>query len=239
MNVCHRYKLVWWASARCASRFTSAFLSPLEFYNYDTSGDVGVEFYNAYGSDIIFEPLGDIYKSHSHRMEIPPCATEYKIIANIRNPYDRFYSNYRLQAMEYRRGELGRAIDSSDVLITFEDWAHNTLNSMDMNNYNIFDDRYELSDVDNISYLIRYESLLDGIFSIPYVDNLYNSNDVYREWVTPNLATEDKNSGFRGGLPHQHQTFRDVYTAEIATKVYSIYKLHFEAFGYDKNSWKK
>ena len=90
MNISHRYKLIWWASGRCASRFTSRILSPLQFYNYDEPiiTKLGPYFDLLHEDDSSDLPMG----AFSHKLIVPANIdlSGYKIIANIRNPYDIF-----------------------------------------------------------------------------------------------------------------------------------------------------
>lgn len=236
MNVSHRYKLIWWATARCASRYTTQFIAPLEFYNYDSPN---AKFKALFFSDVVFQPSTDEYISFSHKTTIPTGMEDYKVIANIRNPYDRFYSNYRLQELEYLRGELGRMPSDSDVVNSFQNWAPKRFAFLESTNYDVIYDKHELTNIDRIDYLIRYESLVEDILKIPHISDLYASNAVYKKWVDDVLSNTEPYGGYRGALPYSTQKFTDVYTEEIADKVYSIYKLQFDAFGYDKNSWKK
>ena len=236
MNVSHRFKLVWWATSRCASRYTSGILSPLVFYNYDEDARP------IYGSDLIFDDTnGQEEVAFSHILETPAEFTDYKVIASIRNPYDYFYSNYRLTQLEYLRGQLAQngiyeIPDPKNLKYTFEEWAYLMFDNYKSYDFTIYVGRDDLSNFDDIDYLIRYENLKNDIMKIPAVIELYNSNDTYKSTVDV-LLGESKET-YRDSLALKSQNFRDVYTEDIANMVYDLYKPQFDTFGYDRDSWK-
>ena len=237
MNVSHRYKLVWWATSRCASRFTLGFLSPLVFYNYDKDNKP------LYGSNFIFDDTsGQEEVAFSHMLETPAEFADYKVIASIRNPYDYFYSNYRRTQLEYLRGKLAQngiyeIPDSNDLKYTFKEWAYLTFDKYKRDDFTIYSSKHELTNFDDIDYLIRYEKLKNDIMKIPEVIELYNSNDTYKSHID-SLLNETKD-GYRDSIALKSQNFTDVYTEDIANMVYQLYKPQFDTFGYDKDSWKK
>ena len=238
MNISHRYKLIWWASGRCASRFTSRILSPLQFYNYDEPiiTKLGPYFDLLHEDDSSDLPMG----AFSHKLIVPANIdlSGYKIIANIRNPYDIFYSNYRLESIEHLRGILKKNPTESDIQVSFEDWAKIEMEFYYNNIEQIKNawDIYNLQKKSDVDYLIRYEYLNDDILNVPLISELYNSNEVYNKVV--NSLLEDPTE-YRRGLPHINQTFKDVFNEEMANYVYERYKYQFDEFGYDKDSWKK
>jgi hypothetical protein len=236
MNVSHRFKLVWWATSRCASRYTSGILSPLVFYNYDEDARP------IYGSNLLLDTIDPSKTvSFSHIIQTPSEFKDYDVIANIRNPYDTFYSNYRLEALEYLRGSrqtLGiyDIPNVSEIEYTFEEWANRKFTYLENAGWTLTNDRYELHNRDEITYLVRYENLNEDLMNIPHVRDLYNSNDRYRSYV--DFIKEENNTGYRSSLAFESERFTDVYTEEIANKVYNLYKLQFDLFGYDRDSWK-
>lgn len=239
MNVCHRYKLIWWATSRCASRYTSAFLSPLGFYNYDSNdGDV----LPIFNSGLIF-PIesGSEQLPFTHKLQVPLGFEDYDIIANIRNPYDTFYSTYRLQMMEYLRGKLQRddiydipSVD--DVEMSFEDWATAKFEYYDRIGWDIMDSVYELT-TNNVKYLIRYENLNSDIMAIPEVSHMYDTYPLYKKIADDSL--QSTKAEYRDSLVLKYETFQDVYTQKIADSVYRFYKPQFDLFNYNRDSWKK
>lgn len=237
MNVSHRYKLVWWATSRCASRFIHAFLSPLVFYNYDSDNKP------LYGSNFIFDDTsGQEEVAFSHILETPAEFADYKVIASIRNPYDYFYSNYRLTQLEYLRGKLAQngvyeIPDSNDLKYTFEEWAYLTFDKYKSYDFTIYSSTHELSNFDDIDYLIRYENLKNDIMKIPAVIELYNSNDTYKSTIDELLGMGK--DVYRDSIALKSENFTDVYTEDIANMVYDLYKPQFDTFGYDRDSWKK
>lgn len=237
MNVSHRYKLVWWATSRCASRYTSSFLSPLVFYNYDNGAKP------VYNSDLIFDDTnGQDEVSFSHILQTPSEFTDYKVITSIRNPYDYFYSNYRLTQMEYLRGDLSQKgifeiADPADIKYTFEEWVYLDFKKYEGMHYTRYDSKHELSNFNDIDYLIRYENLKNDIMKIPAVIELYNSNDIYKSHIDSLL--NDTKDDYRDSLPFKSENFTDVYTEDIANMVYELYKPQFDTFGYERDSWKR
>ena len=78
MNVSHEYKMIWWAPERTATKLTAQILK-----NYNFEYFVGKNNY---------KKLCDPY--HSHDLNIPEGCENYKIICNMRNPYDRVLGLY-------------------------------------------------------------------------------------------------------------------------------------------------
>lgn len=238
MNVSHRYKLVWLASSRCASRFTAQLLSPLQFYNYDDGIITKIKPYY----DLIYEDSRpDLeFTSFSHKIIVPDFLdlSDYEVIANIRNPYDVLYSDYRLEHMEYLSDTLQRRPSETEITISFQDWARIQIEYY-YRNIEVLGsdlDYYRLKNGKNISHLIRYEHLIDDIVKIPHLRGLYETNEIYRELLDSSIF--DSNP-YRADLPFINQSFKDVYTQEIADYVYERYRYQFDEFGYDKESWKK
>jgi hypothetical protein len=238
MNISHKHKLIWWATSRCASRFTSRILGPLQFYNYDDNEITKHPFF-----DLIYENDGQDLKttSFSHKLILPEGVdvSGYRLIANIRNPYDVFYSNYRLENIEYLRGKLKRTPDESEIIKSFVEWGTSEMQWYYKNIEQIKNawDIYDLQTSNGVDYLIRYEHLIDDIMSIPDISNLYKTNIDYRYFVD-SIITQPY-GGFRVDLPLAEQTFKDVFTQELADFIYDRYKYQFDIFGYDKDSWKK
>jgi len=89
MNINRENKIIWWAPERCATKLTAEIFKKLGFEVFDKEKQD-------------FVSLSEHY--HSHDIVFPEEFKDYKLICNIRNPYDRvlsFYLNFTSVGKNY------------------------------------------------------------------------------------------------------------------------------------------
>ena len=81
MNISHKHKTIWWAPERAGTKITRKILSNYDFLVFDPK----------IGDEVSIET-----RYTSHLNEIPEKYLDYKLICNVRNPYDRVFSIFIL-----------------------------------------------------------------------------------------------------------------------------------------------
>jgi hypothetical protein len=222
MNINRDLKLIWWAPERCATKITAEIFRKFNF-----------EVYNE--SDQTFLPLEGNY--HSHNIGIPAGLEDYKIICNVRNPYDKvlsFYLNFTSVGKHFlylksRKTELMKKIDTF-CLELFEysinqGFSFNLEREVPVRNY-----------VSKLSFdhilpnkLIRMENLVEDFGSLDFVRES-------KFWQSGEIQQMIENNNFYNKRPF---SFNDLYTKDSAARVFNYYKKHFFICGYDPFSFTK
>ena len=147
---------------------------------------------------------------YTHNIGIPIGYEDYKIVILIRNPYSRMVSTWNLEAF------IDKSKDSTPK-ISFDIFARNK-------KFIDFDTAKKTKAPD---YFIRYENLQDDVINLPFLDK---TDTNIQEIISQNISTNNYSSS--------SDDYKKYYTEELANIVYNINKKEFEAFSYDKNSWK-
>ena len=92
MNISHEHKIIWWAPERCGTKATAHIFSKLGF-EYFADETETLHIVKRRSAELTEEQIdnGGIYYQ-SHSLKYPEKYSDYKIICNIRNPYDRMLS---------------------------------------------------------------------------------------------------------------------------------------------------
>ena len=104
MNINRDLKIIWWAPERCATKLTAEIFKKFNFEVFDEKKNH-------------FTKLSETY--HSHQISLPEQFHDYKIICNVRNPYDKvlsFYLNFTSVGKHFvylknKKDELKNKID--------------------------------------------------------------------------------------------------------------------------------
>ena len=220
MNVNRELKLIWWAPERCGTKITSKILEKFNFEVYDEKKD-------------IYSPLSQTY--HSHDIGVPEKFQDYKVICNVRNPYDKvlsFYLNFtsigkNFVFLKNRKFDLQKRIENF-TLELFEYAINqkvlvNMSREVPVRNY-----VSKLHFNDTIpDYLIRMENLKEDISKLSFISE---SN----EWRSGEIQESIENNDFINKRPFK---FQDLYTMSSASKVFNYYRKHFYICGYDPFSF--
>jgi hypothetical protein len=220
MNVSHTHKTIWWAPERTATNATAQIFKNYDFY-YNPTSDI---------SNLL--KLCEPY--HSHEIEFPEEFRDYKVICNVRNPYDRVlsifvnfvygsklvYTKDKEESFKYRFKVF---VDES-ILSNIEFINENTeKGSMDILHYFT---KYEFS-TKSPDFFIRMENLKEDLGKIDFILN----SDQWKNSEFDNFIEKNK---FIMKRPYR---FQDLYTFDVAKKVFHFFKNHFFLANYDPFSF--
>lgn len=196
MNVSHEVRWVWWAPGRCATRSVYAFLSQYDFV--DMSGDT---------------PPGYPGRAdgYTHNLGVPYGCENYRVMMQVRNPYSRLVSMWRLECLsDYR--------PIQQATTPFADFAK-TRNSLDLSM------AYRTKTPDMI---IRQETLSRDLAVVPFVD----LTDTVQRSMFDRFIVFNRYTG--GDI----FDWRLLYNNRLADLVYESNRAAFEDLGYDRYSWR-
>ena len=222
MNVNRELKLIWWAPERCGTKITAEIFKKLGFEVYDEKNNT-------------FTPLSETY--HSHRITIPEQFSEYKIICNVRNPYDKvisFYLNFTSVGSNFvffknRKNEVKDKINNF-TLELFE-YAINQKVLVNMSR--------EIPVRDYVSKLTFDKRLPDFLIRVENLEEDFSKIDFIKQskmWDSGEIQQLIKDNEFINKRPFD---FNDLYSFESARRVFDYYKKHFYVCDYSPFSFTK
>jgi hypothetical protein len=222
MNVNRELKIVWWAPERCGTKITAEIFRKFDF-----------EIYNPINKE--FTPLTEKY--HSHTIDLPDEFKDYKIICNVRNPYDKilsFYLNFTSVGRHFvylknKKEELKNKIDTF-TLELFEYAINQRILENKIDKIPVRDYVAKLN-FDGIipQNLIRMENLVDDLSQLEFI-----TESSY--WKSGEIIDLISNNKFYNKKPFE---FTDLYSFQSASRVYNYYKKHFFICDYDPFSFTK
>lgn len=220
MNVNRELKIVWWAPERSATKITADILRKFNFEIYDEIKD-------------IYLPLSTNY--HSHDIKIPKKFEDYKIICNVRNPYDKilsFYLNFtsvgkHFVFMKNKKEELVKKID-----IFCSELFEYAINQQILVNHErkipVKDYISKLSfDYKIPNNFLRMENLIEDFSKLDFIleSKFWKSGEI-QDMINKNQYINTR--------PYR---FDELYSFAAASRVYDFYKKHFFICGYDPYSF--
>ena len=221
MNISHKHKTIWWAPEKTGSKVTSHILKNYDFFYYERYPNSEIK------------GLCDPY--HSHDIVFPEKYSDYELICNIRNPYDRVLSifiNFSTLCMVYTKDKVDDYRKKFEIFIKLMFLSPNMSSDVEyeptLTNLGRFLKKVNFSNkVPNV--FIRMENLENDLKSLDFVKNtdLWEKSDF---------------SGFLGKnefIKKRPFHFSDVYTQTSAKYVYEYFKNHFYLCDYDPFSFTK
>jgi len=232
MNISHKNKALWWASARCASRAT---FKILELYDF-TQPSHAIQYQHSVSFLGLVPGAKEIF-DYSHNIGVPPGAEKYFLMMNIRNPYSRAVSWW------YSResGNIDPNAPQKGFFITFEDFIKKRTSKY-KNGVTILGDYEKGVELKKPDLFIRYEHLEEDIKKIPFVD--WSDPMVktrYNTYILKNSfhnAESDRGMMDRNKDDDRYVDWKKYYTEELADLIWRGHQKQFDLFGYDKDSWK-
>lgn len=215
MNISYKNEVIWLAPERTATSITKKILEKYDFF--------------AIKRKFNFEPvnLSDVKQSHSN--EIPDEFRHFKIICNIRNPYDRVfgcYLNFFLQRAITRK--------ETDVKTRFNNWLKKTFLN---HRFEVFLGDYYSDSVNyfnkwtfeniNPDFVIKSENLLGDTLKIPFIEK---ENTEY-------LTSLEKLCEENSYINKRYHHFNQLYEFENAKLIYHYFKPVFYKFNYSPFSF--
>lgn len=168
--------------------------------------------------DTIFE----IFQNNDYEL-----IQDYKSVACVRNPYDRFFSAWKHGNQHYKT--LSRD-DLKSEFKNFVNWFSTQTVESDIKMYAHYQHQRKF-------ICFNQKILVDWLFHIETL-----SEDVERfkqefnqlEIVPyPFIKCVTKENVMETTIP-----YNEIYDEDMANKIYNYYKSDFKIFGYEKNSWK-
>ena len=194
MSYSEKFKVVWLNPMRTATRSCISFQKKLGFEEW------GV-----------------------HSFQIPKERDDYQIIVNIRNPYSRLVSLYKINCI-WKKTEF--------VIEGFEPWVTHALHD-DNRIENISTVHLDLL-IDNLpkkpDVFVKIETLEDDLKKLWFIkDNL--------ELLSSDFESQINNNRYINEY-REHIPWQNFYNQELADFVYQKTQKQFEMFNYEKDSWK-
>jgi hypothetical protein len=204
INISEKYKVILWLWKKCGTSHMAKIMNNFDFKYYKIKDDTLI--------------LHDNKVNQKHYCNLFNGHEKYKILAAIRNPYTRFFSEYTFNRLpeEFFPNDSNRE--------NFRIFIYQTTVYSDIFTYNCIDFSQRIPD-----YPVRLENLYEDYSKIPFiVESDYFKSGELKKYVNKkiNVSNEDEN------------LWRKFYTQEIADIIYYRMPRYFELFGYDKNSWK-
>lgn len=219
MNISHKHKTIWWAPERSGTKITREILSKYDFFVFDPKTEDEVTLRTRYTS---------------HLNEIPEKYSDYKLISNVRNPYDRVLSIFLNTVYE------NIALEKSKhpiVRKSFNKWLTNAfvgekmIVSLDTNysaknfNNNYFS-KWTFSGK-KPDFLIRMENMVEDLESIEFIQN-------DESWNSMEISEILENNTYKTERAVKFDQMYDFYGAKL---VYHYFKFVFNIVPYDPFSF--
>lgn len=156
---------------------------------------------------------------NDHDLKIPQEKIHYYHICNVRNPYSRLVSLYKL--FVHNRKHLN---------INFEDWIDGVFNNV----FESYDNQVELNLLLSkpIDRIVRLEFLEGDLKEIYFIkENFENLTEIFER----NIKTNEYLGEFEEFDDREWYSF---YNQNMADKVFKKLEKQFELFNYNRNYWK-
>jgi hypothetical protein len=162
-------------------------------------------------------------ESATHKFLIPEDKVDYHYFLNIRNPYSRIVSLYKINCI-WKKTEF--------VIEGFEPWVMSALHD-DNRIANISTVHLDLL-IDNLpkkpDVFVKIETLEDDLKKLWFIkDNL--------ELLSSDFESQINNNRYINEY-REHIPWQNFYNQELADFVYQKTQKQFEMFNYEKDSWK-
>jgi hypothetical protein len=204
INVSKKHKTILWLWRKCGSTHMTKVMNNFGFKQH--------EIYN----DKLILVKNEVEKNH--KCTLFKGHENYKILAAVRNPYTRFFSDYTFK-------RIPQAFTCSEQnLENFRRYVYQTAIYNEVLNDDCVNFPIRIPD-----YPVRLENLYEDYSKIPFIveSDYYKSGELHKDtMIKVNVSNEDEN------------LWKQFYTQEIADIIYYRTSKHFDLFGYDKNSWK-
>ena len=219
MNISHKNRLIWWAPERTGTKITREILSDYDFLVWHPKLKDEVSLKKRYTS---------------HLNQIPEEYSDYKIISNVRNPYDRIFSVFLF--FHYGDVIIEKSIHQK-IKDRFNQWVlgafENKKTSVDLSDFN----KTKNVNINFLSkwnfenripnYFIRMENLSEDLKKL----DLIKTNSF---WNSEKIEFKIQNNNFITDRPLK---FDKIYEIESARRIYFYYKKVFNTVPYDPFSF--
>ena len=205
VNLSQKHKTILWLWKKCGTSHMTKIMNRYDFKYYKIDGS-SLRLLN---NTVIQKHYCNLFDGHEN----------YKILAAVRNPYTRFFSDFTFKR-------------------TPQDFICNKINKENFRLFiyqsTVYSDIISNECVDFYQrvpdYPVRLENLYEDYSKIPFIveSEYYKSGELKKATAQKvNVSNEDEN------------LWKEFYTQETADMIYYRMPRYFDLFGYDKNSWKK
>ena len=219
MNISHEHRTIWWAPERAGTKITRQILSNYNFLVFDPK----------IGDEVSLEK-----RYTSHLNEIPEKYSNYKLICNVRNPYDRIFSIFLTTRYDNIVIEKN---GHKSVIDDFNKWVINVFEprktTVGINpDYSINDINYDFFSKWTFEqkipdFFIKMENLREDLEKLDFIKSDPN-------WNSSKIDEILENNIFR---TRKSLKFDQVYNFESAKRVYFFYKRVFNIVPYNPFSF--
>ena len=234
MNISHEHKIIWWAPERCGTKATAHIFSKLGF-EYFADETETLHIVKRRSAELTEEQIdnGGIYYQ-SHSLKYPEKYSDYKIICNIRNPYDRMlsiFSNFTNVGSRfvYTKDKPQKLVNTFESFIremllyhkvsTEEDLEKKPLKKTYLSKYS-----FETQIPD---FFIKMESLEEDLGKLDFV----RESEIWKSGYIRDYLNQNPYINIR---PYK---FNNIYSLESAKRVYEFNKKQFIICDYDPFSF--
>ena len=219
MNISHKHKIIWWAPERTGTKITREIFLNYDFLVFDSKIDKE-------------NPMMGHDVSHSNRIQDE--FSDYVLISNIRNPYDRIFSIFLTTFYENIALEKNK---HSEIRKSFNNWVHYTfkrkklLVELDTNGSpkNVDKNYFEKWVFKGVqpSFFIRIENLIEDLEKLDFI-----KSDV--TWDSVKIRKKVENNIFKN---NRAVKFDKMYDVDSAKLIYVYFKSVFNLIPYDPFSF--
>jgi hypothetical protein len=205
VNVSQKHKTILWLWKKCGTEHMTKIMNKYDFKHYKIENDKLILTHNW------------VEKNHNCNLFIGH--ENYKILAAVRNPYTRFFSDFTFnripQEFAYTEENIEKfRVHIYSIIVHSEKLFENCID---------FEGRTP-------DYPVRLENLYEDYSKIPFiVESEYYKSGELKKATTQKVNVSNENENL----------WKKFYTQETADIVYYRMARYFDLFGYDKNSWKK
>lgn len=218
MNISHEHQVIWLAPERCATSITKRIFENYNFFaQSEKKNDEFIDFKE---------------KTQSHQNFIPETYFNYKIITNIRNPYDltfSFYINF------YISEPLTR--ESTNFKEKFNTWISKVILNHGPNFFicpfyndsSSFFQKWKFDNHIEPDFVLKTENLYENLLKLPFIAK---ESEERKEEIKNMIQSN-------GFINKRYQNFNDFYDIRSAKLVYNFFKPIFYKFDYNPFSFTK
>ena len=205
INLSQKHKIILWLWKKCGTSHMTKIMNKYDFKYYRIENDNLTLIEN----NVVQKHYCNLFHGHEN----------YKILAAVRNPYSRFFSEFTFSRKpeEFIYNEINKE--------NFRFFIYQSTVYTDIISNECVDFSQRIPD-----YPVRLENLYEDYSKIPFItDSEYFKSGELKKDINIKVNVSNENDSL----------WRKFYTQEIADIIYYRMPRYFELFGYDKNSWKK
>jgi hypothetical protein len=204
INLSQKHKIILWLWKKCGTSHMTKIMNKYDFKYYRIENDSLILIENC----VVQKHYCNLFNGHEN----------YKILAAVRNPYSRFFSEFTFKRNpeEFIYNEINKE--------NFRFFIYQSTVYSDIISNECVDFSQRIPD-----YPVRLENLYEDYSKIPFITDseYFKSGELKKDInIKVNVSNEDDS------------LWRKFYTQETADIIYYRMPRYFELFGYDKNSWK-